>query len=116
MAKRSNPKLIGGFVIGAIALLIAGILAFGGGQYFSRKEKGVLFFEGSLAGLDVGSPVTFRGVPVGSVTGIVIEYDVTTQSLHIPVYIEVDPQKFEIVSGARSTKNIQELVARGLRA
>ena len=117
MAKRSsNPKLIGGFVIGAIALLIAGILAFGGGQYFSRKEKGVLFFDGSLAGLDVGSPVTFRGVKVGTVTGIVIQYDVTKQSLHIPVYIEIDPQKFEIVSGERSTKNIQELVARGLRA
>jgi paraquat-inducible protein B len=115
MAKRSNPKLIGGFVIGAIALLIAGILAFGGGQYFSLKEKGVLYFEGSLAGLDVGSPVTFRGVKVGTVTGIVIQYDVTKQSLHIPVYIEIDPQKFEIVSGERSTKNIQELVARGLR-
>jgi hypothetical protein len=40
----------------------------------------------------------------------------TKQSLHIPVYIEIDPQKFEIVSGQRSTKNIQELVARGLRA
>jgi paraquat-inducible protein B len=35
MAKRSNPKLIGGFVVGALALLIAGVLAFGGGQYFS---------------------------------------------------------------------------------
>ena len=85
LAKRSNPKLIGGFVIGAIALLIAGILAFSGGQYFSRKEKGVLFFDGSLAGLDVGSPVTFRGVKVGTVTGIVIQYNVAEQLLHIPV-------------------------------
>ena len=58
MAKRSNPKLIGGFVVGAIALLIVGILAFGGGQYLKSKIKAVLFFEGSLAGLEVGSPVT----------------------------------------------------------
>ena len=117
MAKRSsNPKLIGGFVIGAIALLIAGILAFGGGQYFSRKEKGVLFFDGSLAGLDVGSPVTFRGVKVGTVTGIVIQYNVAEQLLHIPVYIEIDPGEFQFVSGTRSTNNIKELVARGLRA
>jgi len=116
MAKRSNPKLIGGFVIGAIALLIVGILAFGGGQFLTLKEKAVLYFQGSLAGLDVGSPVTFRGVKVGTVTGIVIQYDVQKQALLIPVFIEIDPQKFEIVSGKRSTKNIKELVARGLRA
>jgi paraquat-inducible protein B len=118
MAKKTSPKLIGGFVIGAIALLIGGILAFGGGQYFSPKGKAVLFFEGSLAGLDVGSPVTFRGVKVGTVTGVVIQYDVTRQTLHIPVYIELDPERFEFVSGTRtrSTNNIKELVARGLRA
>ena len=56
MAKRTNPKLIGAFVIGAIALAIAGVLAFGGGQYFTAKIRAVVFFPGaSLSGLDVGS-------------------------------------------------------------
>lgn len=117
MAKKTSPKLIGGFVIGAIALAIAGILAFGGGQFLKPKEKAVLFFTGfSLSGLDVGSPVTFRGVKVGSVTNINIQYDVTNQDLRIPVHIEVELDKFQIVSGARSAGNIKALIERGLRA
>jgi hypothetical protein len=32
MAKRTNAKLIGAFVLGAIALIVGGILAFGGGE------------------------------------------------------------------------------------
>jgi len=115
MAKRSNPKLIGGFVVGAIALAIAGLLAFGGGQYFKPKLQGVLFFEGSLAGLDVGSPVTFRGVKVGSVTKIVIEYDAARQSILIPVYAEIEPDKFEVVAGERRAGNLPALIERGLR-
>lgn len=117
MAKKTNPKLIGGFVIGAIALTIAGVLAFGGGQFLRPKEKAVLFFTGaSLSGLDVGSPVTFRGVKVGSVTNINIQYDVTNQDLRIPVYVEIELDKFQIVSGAHSASNIKALIDRGLRA
>jgi paraquat-inducible protein B len=116
MSKRGNPKLIGGFVLGAIVLVIVGLLAFGSGQYFAPRDEAVLYFAGSLAGLDVGSPVTFRGVKVGTVTRIVIQYDIREQKLRIPVYIELDPAKFQIVSGKRSGTNIKELVQRGLRA
>jgi paraquat-inducible protein B len=116
MARKANPKLIGVFVLGAIVLLVAGILTFGSGDYFAPRGKAVLFFQGSLAGLDVGSPVTFRGVKVGTVTNIKIQYDVNAQKLLIPVFIELNPQKFEIVRGARSEHNIRELVQRGLRA
>jgi len=116
MNKRGNPKLIGGFVLGAIALMIVGLLAFGGGQYFASKTKAVLYFAGSLAGLDVGSPVTFRGVKVGTVTRIVIQYDIREQKLRIPVYIEFDREKFQIVRGERSESDLRELVKRGLRA
>src|SRR6516164_2529676 len=97
MAKKASPKLIGGFVIGAIALVVAGILAFGGGAYFAQTRAAVLYFQGSLSGLQVGAPVTFRGVRVGSVTKIVIHYDVLAQKLAIPVFIEINPDDFQIV-------------------
>jgi paraquat-inducible protein B len=117
VAKKTNPKLIGGFVSGAIVLAVAAVLAFGGGRFLKPKERAVLFFAGaSLSGLDVGSPVTFRGVKVGSVTNINILYDVMNQDLRIPVHIEVDLDKFQIVSGARSPSNIKALIDRGLRA
>ena len=100
MGKKTNPKLIGGFVIGAIALVIAGILAFGGGQYFATKVKCVAFFPGaSLSGLDVGAPVTFRGVKVGEVTSIVIKYDVARQKLRVPIQFDLDPAELQFVSG-----------------
>ena len=117
MAAKSNPKVIGGFVVGAIALLVAGVIAFGGGQYFSKKGKAVLYFEAaSMSGLDIGSPVTFRGVKIGSVTEILINYDADAQKLMIPVYVEIELDRIHIVSGAQDTKNIYALIDRGLRA
>jgi paraquat-inducible protein B len=117
MSKKTNPKLVGAFVIGAIVLVIAGILTFGGRQYFSSKIKFVAFFPGaSLSGLDVGSPVTFRGVKVGQITSIVIQYDVARQSLQVPIRFDLDPTRLQFVSGEQNPeRNIPELIARGLR-
>ena len=116
MAKRTNPRLIGAFVVGAMALTIVGILAFGGGQYFAKRYEAVMFFQGSLSGLAVGSPVEFRGVKVGSVTSISIQYDVARQDVKIPVYVEIFPKAFQIVGGHHDVGNIENLVQRGLRA
>ncbi len=116
MAKKANPKLIGGFVVGAVALAVVGAIAFGGGKFLSPKAKAVMYFrESSLGGLDIGSPVTFRGVKIGSVTGLTVQYDVDKQTLQIPVYIEIELDKVEVVSGHRDIKNIETLVERGLR-
>ena len=117
MASKTNPKLIGGFVVGAIALALIGAIAFGGGKFFAAKREAVLFFsESSLAGLDVGSPVTFRGVKIGSVTGVVIRFNADQKVLRIPVFIEVDLDKIQVISGHRDIKNMTALVERGLRA
>ncbi len=70
MSQRANPALIGGFVVAAVALAVAVVLLFGSGQLFTRQPKYVAFFEGSLFGLNVGAPVAFRGVRVGSVTDV----------------------------------------------
>jgi paraquat-inducible protein B len=116
MARKANSKLIGGFVLGAFALVVVGILAFGSSAYFTHTRAAVLYFQGSLRGLEVGAPVTFRGVRVGTVTKIVIHYDVQAQKLTIPVFIEINPDDFQIVHGTRGQTNIDELVQRGLRA
>jgi paraquat-inducible protein B len=117
MAKKTSAKLIGAFVIGAVALIIGGVLAFGGGQYFTSKLKFVVFFpNASLSGLDVGSAITFRGLKIGQVTSIVIEYNVAHQKLRVPIEGEIDLSKLRIVSGEHNPgKNVPELVARGLR-
>ena len=116
MAKKRNTRLIGAFVFGAVALTFASIIAFGGLQFLSPKGRFILFFDGSLSGLNVGAPVTFRGVQVGSVSSIVVDYDIAAQQLHIPVTIEIEGDRFQVVHGERNPgKNLTALIERGLR-
>ena len=66
MSKPANKTLIGAFVVGATALLLLAIAVFGSGKLFQTTSRYVLFFDGSISGLSVGSPVLFRGVPVAA--------------------------------------------------
>jgi paraquat-inducible protein B len=93
------------------------VIAFGGGQYFAKKGKAVLYFDtASMSGLDIGSPVTFRGVKIGAVTDIVISYDIDAQKLMIPVYVEIELDRIHVIRGTQDSRNIHELIERGLRA
>jgi paraquat-inducible protein B len=74
MGRRSNPTLIGAFIVGAVALIVIGLLVFGRGQLFTEKRTYVLYFDGSVKGLNVGAPVDFQGVKIGSVTDIKVQY------------------------------------------
>ena len=119
MAKQASKTLIGGFVVGAVALIVAGVLVFGSSKFFQESSKYVLFFPGSLKGLSVGAPVLFQGVQIGSVTDISLESDLESMTLQIPVTIEIHPRKFKVVRGKRRTdpyENLPLLIERGLRA
>jgi paraquat-inducible protein B len=109
MSKQANTKLIGGFVIGAVVLVISGILLFGSGKLFSQQKKFVLFFEDSVKGLNIGSPVDFRGVNIGTVTDIKIVLNKKDFSLLITVFIEIEPNRITF----EGTKNeLTKLVER----
>ena len=70
MSKTANKTLIGAFAVGAAALLLLAVAVFGSGMLFKETARFVLFFDRSVSGLSVGSPVVFQGVPVGRVTDI----------------------------------------------
>jgi paraquat-inducible protein B len=117
MSKQANKTKIGAFVLAAIALAVAGVLIFGSGKLLRDLEKYVLYFEGSVKGLNVGAPVMFRGVKVGSVTDIMLQYNPEDLTIYIPVVIEVERDRFESVSGTKRRKTpTKELIDRGLRA
>jgi paraquat-inducible protein B len=61
---------IGLFVIGAMALLLFGIFALGAKSWFEPQIRFETYFDGTIGGINVGSPVKFRGVPLGKVTRI----------------------------------------------
>src|ERR1700730_11413028 len=118
MSRRANPKLVGGFVLAAIALLVAAALVFGSFTFFETTRKFVVFFEGSVDGLAAGSGVLFRGVPLGSVVDVGIRYDPTDRSFEIPVIIEIRPGVIARYSPPvnQNTELMKQLIDEGLRA
>jgi len=123
MGKKSNKTLIGTFVVGAIGLIIASLLVFGSGAFFKKTSKYVMYFGGSVKGLNVGAPVMFRGVKIGQVTDILMYFDPQNLSTIIPVYIEIDldtltiPEKgLAIMKRAKKYEYTKGLIAKGLKA
>ncbi len=121
MVQKANPKLIGIFILAAFFVFIATFLLINQDRFFSRSIKYVMYFQGSIKGLNVGSPVVFNGVPIGRVIGISLVTDVQTMEVQIPVYIETNKSSFIVLnSGNHSKEDIQEItdkmIEKGLRA
>jgi paraquat-inducible protein B len=122
MSKKANPAVVGGFVIGAITLSIIGIMLLGGKSIFDDNFKCILFFEESISGLDIGAPVEYQGVRVGTVTDVWIEVDPgESAGVFRPVIMEIEGRRIYssggIQTGQRVGERMEELVAKhGLRA
>jgi paraquat-inducible protein B len=120
MAKQANRMMIGAFVVLAVIIMAASLVVFGSGKFFKKTVKCVMFFDGSVKGLTVGSPVLFQGVQIGSVDSVIIEVDPTKLQAQIPVVIEYEPDKFQVAGGAKvprdPRKTMPILIERGLRA
>ena len=126
MSKPVSPMAIGGFTIGALALLVIGLLLFGGSQLFKKdKVRFVIFFDSSLNGLEVGAPVKMQGVKIGVVERIRLEIDQATGKVFKPVVVEIDRNSFVGMDGLpdeispdrkRLQANVNKLVGEGFRA
>lgn len=91
--KRIDPRVIGSFVVGAIILTVAGLLFFGPGGFLAETRSYVVFFDSSVKGLGVGSPVRFRGVKIGQVKEINVRVRPQDFKFHIPVVIEIEANR-----------------------
>ena len=118
MSKGASKTMIGGFVVGAVALLLVTVLIFGSGKIFSKKQRVVMFFEESVSGLNVGAPVVFRGVTIGSVVDIDLWNYPKDLKVLIPVYAEFNPEDFKIknIGAEAKVENITRQIKHGLRA
>ena len=114
---KKRPPLIGAFMIGAARSLVAAVLFFGSGCFHEKRLAAVSFFDGSVAGLRVGAPVTFRGVPVGEVKSLGVRVTPDGQSI-IQVNMELVPGMVAVYGADRPEQdaNVTALVKRGLTA
>lgn len=84
----------------------------------------LLYFTGSVRGLRIGAPVELKGIKLGEVTEIRMEYDPNTKNVRIPVTIEVQMDRFTLNGIPDTTTFIRAyhgelldgLVQQGLRA
>jgi paraquat-inducible protein B len=114
---RTRLAVVGFFVLCGAALAVFTIVSFGAIDPFRRDTSAEIVFEGPVSGLSVGAPVTFRGVPVGHVTSIRIDYDPRNRRVYIPVRVELEDDRVGFSGdppGARPA--IATWVREGLRA
>ncbi len=86
---------------------------------YHKTIKVVMYFEESVRGLTVGAPVLLRGIPVGKVTDIKLEINAKTSEIHIPIIVEVEPDRVIVINkqdNMTRKDNIEKLIQKGLRA
>lgn len=89
MATTSQKYKLGVFLTVSAALLVMTIMVFAGLSLTDSQEKYFIYFEESVAGLELGAPVKLGGVNVGTVTGVRVNPDNVEQ---VEVKIAVDPE------------------------
>ena len=113
---------VGVFSMLALVLLVAAVGLLASGVLFRNSEDYLLYFEGSVAGLSVGAPVVFRGVPLGRVTSISMVVHDKDESVTIPVGIDIFEENIRHkgapsrVTDAVREAMIRRMVEHGLRA
>jgi ABC-type transporter Mla subunit MlaD len=70
MSSQADKFKIGLFVVGSLLLAVAVVVWLGAARYFEESNLAVAYFSESVQGLEPGSSVKFRGVPVGRIKSI----------------------------------------------
>lgn len=79
----------------------------------------IAYFDDPVRGLHAGAPVSLKGIQIGTVTRVMMEYDSSSNSIRTPILMELEPDNITgMSSGTRQEvrKIISTLVAEGLRA
>lgn len=121
MNRQPSPKIIGAFVVAALVVLVGMVAFLGSAALFGPTERYILFFDQSVNGLQVGSPVKFRGVPIGTVERVMIRAEgQRADSDAIPVIIKLDSARLQqdlgLTEGTPGDAGLVELLERGLVA
>lgn len=122
----STELKVGSFVIASTALVLGGVIALGSGSLFKDTEIIETSTMESVDGLQVGSPVKYRGVPIGQVDAISFadrfypedgeadaEFDYASP---VVIRMKVRIDTFGPAQSDLFTKDIARGVERGLRA
>lgn len=120
-----NKTVVGAFVFGSILLVSLAFFLLGYGNFNKQQTGFALFFDSSLRGLNIDSPVFFNGVSVGRVRSIYIVPNSEKDTFDTVVIIELD-EKLGGIDSIKEDRNVLSyiqndeymygLIEKGLRA
>lgn len=123
MKSKANPTVIGAFVLGGIGIIIMLIMLLGSDIFFKKEVDVIMYFDGSVTGLNIGAPVKFRGVKIGTVTDIKLILDKVENTTVVPVIASIDRNSYLVrISKDKTVKagelhlDTKDFVKIGLRA
>jgi len=120
MEEAKRHGRLGAFIVVSLFILAAALFLLGGRSWFQPTFTFETYFDQSVAGLDVGAPVRFRGVPLGHVAAILTSAATYEQSVPIDRRHEYIVVRVEVnLSGeeaAQMRREAESMAARGLRA
>ena len=100
MKRKRNTMYFGLFVLLALVILLMLLVSIGGRSLFTQQVKYTLYFDKSVKGLNIGSPIMFRGVRIGHVTTVQFsapkQMEDGTLYWPIEVGVEIDPRSLDI--------------------
>ena len=120
MDKNQKQQLMTGiFILSGLALLLLLLFTLGLSDFFAHKVALRTGFSESVQGLSKGSAVKYRGVQIGTVSGI---YILVNENI-IQVDMEIEPKYFAVRKNGSSDSNAEffkflrsEIKEKGLRA
>ena len=120
MSDRKNYGRLGLFVLVALGALFGVLFILGGRALFQPTYEFETYFDESVAGLDLGAAVSFRGVPLGQVSDIALstteyEYGVPLDKRrnYIVVRAKVSLERYRV---ERLAHEAPAMIKAGLRA
>jgi paraquat-inducible protein B len=120
MSQKPNPTSIGLFIVIGATLGVTGLLLFSSSKLFTRTRDCIVYFNDSLNGLNEGAPVKYRGVTIGSVKRVMVNFNQATNDYAMPVIVEVQEKLIRERVGEEAQvfteQGLEERIKRGLRA
>ena len=121
MSAKPNYFRVGVFILIGVALLVGGIIVLGAGQFFRPKIYIETYVDASVQGVELGTPVKFRGVQIGKVSQINFTFNEygTTEKVdrynYVCILMEIEKEIFPGMFSENLTPLFQKNIAQGMR-
>ncbi len=66
-------------------------------ESYEIKRYYAMYFDQSVRGLSPGAPVEIKGIQVGEVVSVKLQFDQSTLDFRIPVVIALEPERLDVV-------------------